>query len=72
MHVCWWVFEGVFEALGLYGAGGADGAGLLDVGDVFVVFGEHVVGLAAAVGFLGPVGLGCVCIGGFGGVVVFC
>lgn len=62
MHVCWWVFEGVFEALGFDWAGGADFSCAGDVGDVFVVFGEHVVGLAAAVGFGGPV-FCCVCIG---------
>jgi len=63
VHVCWGELEGVVEALGLYGAGVADLACLCDVGDVFVVFGEHVVGLAEAVGFGGPVGVGCVCFG---------
>ena len=61
MHVGWWVFEGVVEALGLDGAGGADVSCLGDVGDVFVVFGEHVVGLAAAGCAGGPV-FCCVCI----------
>ena len=71
MHVCWGVFEGVFEALGFDWAGVADVSGFGDVGDVFVVFGEHVVGLAAAGCFGGPV-FGCVCIGCFGGFGVFC
>ena len=61
MHVCWGVFEGVLEALGFDWAGVADLSGACDVGDVFVVFGEHVVGLAAAGCSGGPV-FCCVCI----------
>lgn len=70
MHVCWGELEGVVEALGLYGAAVADLSCLCDVGDVFVVFGEHVVGLVFAVGFVGPVG--CVCIVWVYLFVVFC
>lgn len=51
MHVDWVEFEGVVEALGLDGALLADGSGVLDVGDVFVAFGEHFVGASSAVGF---------------------
>ena len=55
MHVCWWVLECVVEALGLYGALVADVSGCFYVCDVFVVFGEHLVGFAFAVGVVHPV-----------------
>ena len=54
MHVCWWVLECVVEALGLYGALVADVSGCFYVCDVFVVFGEHLVGFAFAVGVVHP------------------
>jgi hypothetical protein len=44
---------------------------LLDVCDVFVVLGEHVVGLVFAVGVFLPFCVGGVCIGGFGWVGLF-
>lgn len=48
MHVYGVVFEGVFEA-GLFDwAGFADLSCCLDVGDVFVFFGEHEVCFASA------------------------
>jgi hypothetical protein len=66
MHVRCGEFECVFEALGFYWAGSAEFSGGWDVGDVFVVFGEHLVCFAGAVGLCSPVfgfwGLGCVCI----------
>lgn len=55
MHVYGWVLEGVVEALFSDCAGFADVAGLCDVGDVFVFFGEHEVGFAFAVGVVHPV-----------------
>ena len=54
MHVDGVVFEGVVEALGLDGALLADLAGVEDVGDVFVAFGEHFVCASSAVGFCLP------------------
>ena len=48
MHVYWGVLEGVVEALFSDFALFADGAGLCDVGDVFVFFGEHEVCFAFA------------------------
>lgn len=54
VHVDWVEFEGVVEALGLDGALLADGSGVLDVGDVFVAFGEHFVGASSAVCFCLP------------------
>ena len=58
MHVCWWVFEGVFEAFFLYGAVCADLSCACDVGDVFVFFGEHEVGFLFAVCVVEPRFLG--------------
>lgn len=54
MHVDGVVFEGVVEAFCLDGALLADLAGVEDVGDVFVAFGEHFVCASAAVGFCLP------------------
>lgn len=51
-------------------AGFAEGACGFDVGDVFVVFGEHEVGLAFAGGVCSPVVGGDVCAGGGGWGVV--
>ena len=48
MHVGWWEFEGVFEALFFDWALAAEGSCALDVGDVFVGFGEHEVCFAFA------------------------
>lgn len=73
MHVCCWELECVVEALGLDGAVVAYLAGLCDVGDVFVVVGEHLVGFVFAVGLCPPVVLVCcVCIGVVVGFGVFC
>ena len=55
MHVCWWEFECVFEALFFGWALVAEGSCALDVGDVFVGFGEHEVGFAFAGGVFHPV-----------------
>lgn len=41
VHVCWWVLEGVVEALCFDWAGFADFSCFGDVGDVFVFFWEH-------------------------------
>lgn len=74
MHVGWGVLEGVVEALFLYWAGGADLSCCLYVGDVFVVLGEHVVGLAFAGCFFCPqvvVDVCCVYFGVFGCFGVF-
>ena len=56
MHVYGVVFEGFFEALWAYGAVCADVSCLEDVGDVFVVLGEHEVCFSSA---------GCVCLPAF-------
>ena len=45
----------------MYGALFAYVSCLFDVCDVFVVFGEHEVGLVFAVGLVAPVG--CLCVG---------
>jgi hypothetical protein len=60
VHVGCGEFEGVFEALGFDWAGSAELSGVWDVGDVFVLAGEHEVGFVFAVGLVLPVG--CVCI----------
>lgn len=54
VHVCWWVLECVVEALGFDWAVFADFACFGYVGDVFVFFGEHLVGFVFAVGVLHP------------------
>ena len=54
MHVYGVVFECVVEALCGDWAGGAEFSCFEDVGDVFVVLGEHEVGFAFAVGVLLP------------------
>lgn len=60
MHVCWGELEGVVEAFGCDGAVFADLACACDVGDVFVFFGEHLVGFVFAVGLVEPCGFGCI------------
>ncbi len=54
MHVCGWEFEGVFEAFWFDFAVFAEGSCFGYVGDVFVFFGEHEVGLVFAVSFVHP------------------
>jgi len=54
VHVGWWEFEGVVEAVLFDCAVFADGSCLLYVGDVFVFFGEHEVGASFAVRFVHP------------------
>lgn len=63
VHVCWGELEGVVEAFGCDLAVFADLACACDVGDVFVFFGEHLVGFVFAVGLVEP---GC-----FGFIVVW-
>lgn len=57
MHVCCGVLERVVEAVLFDWAFAADLSCLFDVGDVFVVFGEHEVCFAFAVGVFSPVSL---------------
>lgn len=75
MHVYGVVFEGVVEALCGDWAGGADFSCFDDVGDVFVVLGEHEVGFVFAGGVLlpavGVVGVCCLCIWFWGVVWLF-
>lgn len=65
MHVGCRELQRIVEAVGFDWAGSTEVAGLGDVGDVFVVFGEHLVGFAGACCLVAPGGvgwLGCVCI----------
>lgn len=79
MHVCCGELECVVHAVGFDWAVAAEGSCVWDVGDVFVVFGEHGVGLPFAVRFVSPFdgfvvvcGLGCVYCALWGVVKVLC
>lgn len=60
MHVSRRELQGVVQALGFDWAGSAEVACCGYVGDVFVGFGEHLVGFVFAVGLVFPLGYVCI------------